>query len=50
MNHEEKGWDSWSVRWSWDDLARITGWTIGDAYRDEHSDGFWLIRSAASAS
>ncbi|MFD7661305.1 hypothetical protein [Streptomyces sp. NPDC059788] len=45
MNRSEDGWASLSQRWTWSDLARIDGWEIGRRFRDEHSDGFWLIRA-----
>lgn len=45
MNRPEDGWASLSMRWTWQDLARLDGWTVGRAHRDEHSDGFWLERA-----
>ncbi|MFG2352628.1 hypothetical protein [Streptomyces sp. NPDC048521] len=47
VNRPEDGWASVARRWTWQDLARLQGWTVGRAYRDEHSDGFWLERAAA---
>lgn len=45
MNRPEDGWASMSQRWTWFELARLEGWEIGRPHRDEHGDGFWLIRS-----
>jgi hypothetical protein len=45
MNRPEDGWASLALRWTWQDIARLEGWTIGRAYRDEYSDGFWLERA-----
>ncbi|MEU5900626.1 hypothetical protein [Streptomyces venezuelae] len=45
MNREEDGWGSLAWRWTWQDLARLDGWTVGRRYSDEHSDGFWLERA-----
>jgi hypothetical protein len=45
MNRLEDGWASVARRWEWQDLARLDGWTIGRAHRDEHGDGFWLDRA-----
>lgn len=42
MNNPAKGWDSSSSVWTWDELARLQGWRIGHAHRDEHGEGFWL--------
>ncbi|QSI49976.1 hypothetical protein [Thermobispora bispora] len=42
MNRPDRGWDSGSVVWSWEQLARVVGWRVGRPHRDEHSDGFWL--------
>lgn len=47
MNRPEDGWASMAQRWTWADLMRVTGWSIGRAYSDEHGDGFWLIRTPA---
>lgn len=47
MNRPEDGWASLALRWTWQDLARLDGWSIGRRYSDEHSDGFWLIRETA---
>ncbi len=49
MNHPEKGWASLSYRWTWLDLVRLVGWTIGDQYSDRHGDGFWLHRLPSHA-
>ncbi len=48
MNRPEDGWASLAQRWTWQDLARIDGWTFGPRHRDEHSDGFWLERAATA--
>ncbi|GGX56042.1 hypothetical protein [Streptomyces chartreusis] len=32
--------------WTWEDAARVRGWTLGPAYVDEHGEGFWLERTA----
>lgn len=45
MDHPEKGWSSLAWRWTWQELARLDGWTVGRAHRDEHSGGFWLERA-----
>lgn len=45
MNRPEDGWASVARRWAWQDLARLSGWTVGRRHRDEHSDGFWLERA-----
>lgn len=42
MNRPDQGWDSSSQVWTWDELARLQGWRIGHAHRDEHGEGFWL--------
>ncbi|MEU8481079.1 hypothetical protein [Streptomyces hygroscopicus] len=47
MNRAEDGWGSPAERWTWQDLLRITGWTVGRRHSDEHGDGFWLIRAAS---
>jgi hypothetical protein len=44
MNHPEKGWSSFGYRWSWSDLARLAGWTIGPLEHDGTSRCFWLTR------
>lgn len=38
------GWESERTRWSWDALARLTGWRPGREHHDHHSLGFWLER------
>ncbi|MFE1451943.1 hypothetical protein [Streptomyces olivaceoviridis] len=48
MNRPEDGWASVARRWTWQDLARLNGWEIGRAYRDEHSEGFWLERATSA--
>lgn len=48
MNRPEDGWASLAQRWTWQDLARLDGWTIGRRYQDAHSDGFWLDRVSGS--
>ncbi|MFJ6566620.1 hypothetical protein ACIQNU_04320 [Streptomyces sp. NPDC091292] len=45
MNRPEDGWASLARRWTWQDLSRLNGWTVGRAHRDGHSDGFWLERA-----
>lgn len=45
MNRPEDGWASLGFFWSWSELSRLEGWDIGPKYTDEHSEGFWLIRS-----
>jgi hypothetical protein len=45
MNRAEDGWASLAQRWTWQDLARLEGWTVGRRCSDEHSDGFWLVRA-----
>lgn len=47
MNRPEDGWASLARRWTWQDLSRLNGWTVGRRHRDEHSDGFWLERTPA---
>jgi hypothetical protein len=42
MNKPEQGWDSSAQRWTWDEIARLNGWRLGDRYADEHGEGFWL--------
>lgn len=49
MNRPEDGWASVARRWTWQDLARLSGWTVGRCYRDEHGEGFWLERAPAAA-
>lgn len=44
MNRPEDGWASLARRWTWADLRRIDGWTVGRRITDEHGDGFWLTR------
>lgn len=44
MDRPEEGWGSTGYPWTWSELARLAGWRIGRPYRDEHSDGFWLIK------
>ena len=46
MNRPEDGWASVARRWTWQDLSRVVGWTIGPRYGDGHSDGFWLERAS----
>jgi hypothetical protein len=48
MNKPEDGWASFSHSWSWEELARLEGWRLGDRYRDEHGEGFWLIATGPS--
>jgi hypothetical protein len=45
MNHPDRDWASFAYRWTWDQVARVSGWTIGDRHVDEHSHGFWLMRA-----
>ena len=47
MNRPEDGWASLGMRWSWDDLARLSGWEFDGFHRDDDSDGFWLRRATA---
>lgn len=47
MNRPEDGWASRAHRWTWDDLARLNGWVLGEQHHDEHGDGFWLVRATA---
>jgi hypothetical protein len=42
MNRPEDGWASFGYPWTWAELARLPGWTVGRRHMDEHSDGFWL--------
>jgi hypothetical protein len=44
MNRPEDGWASRSYQWTWEELARLAGWEVGARRRDEHSDGFWLVK------
>lgn len=46
MNHAEKGWDSTSQLWTWEELSRLNGWRVGRRHRDEHGEGFWLDRAS----
>jgi hypothetical protein len=48
MNRPEDGWASRSERWTWPELAHLTGWRLGRQHVDEHSDGFWLHATHAS--
>jgi hypothetical protein len=45
MNRPEDGWASNAQRWTWSRLSRLEGWEVGERHSDEHSEGFWLIRS-----
>lgn len=45
MNRPEDGWASGARRWTWAEVARIDGWTIGRRHNDEHSEGFWINRA-----
>lgn len=49
MNRPEDGWASLAQRWTWQDLSRLNGWTVGRRHRDAHSDGFWLERATTPA-
>ncbi|GAB4589996.1 hypothetical protein [Nocardia sp. IFM 10818] len=42
----DRGWDSPREQWSWEELVLLPGWELGRQYRDEHSAGFWLERTA----
>jgi hypothetical protein len=45
MNKPEQGWASSSRVWTWAELRALLtrgGWRLGDRYRDEDGDGFWL--------
>lgn len=44
MVEPELGWDSVGYPWTWEDLARLSGWVVERGYQDEHSEGFWLRR------
>jgi hypothetical protein len=44
MNRAEDGWASLATRWTWSELASISGWEIGRTFRDEHGRCFWLTR------
>ncbi len=44
MNRPEDGWAAVARLWTWASLMRITGWTVGARYRDQHGAGFWLER------
>jgi len=50
MNRPDDGWGEFGVRWTWEEVLQVRGWTVGDRYQDEHSDGFWLERSASPQS
>ena len=45
MNRAEDGGASLAQRWTWPNLARLEGWAFGPRHRDEHSNGFWLLRT-----
>ena len=45
MNRIEKGWGEFGIPKSWSFFARLEGWSIGDRYRDTHSQGFWIIKA-----
>lgn len=45
MNRPDDGWASMSMRWTWQDLARLEGWMVGRRHDDEHGTGFWLERA-----
>jgi hypothetical protein len=49
MNRPDCGWASVARRCTWQDLARLTGWSVGRAHRDSFGEGFWLERAAAPA-
>lgn len=49
MNRPEGGWGSYGEPWTWEQLSLVDGWDIGQAYRDQHGEGFWLNRTAVPA-
>lgn len=49
MSRPEDGWASLAKRWTWQDLARLDGWTVGRRHRDERGDGFWLERAVPAS-
>jgi hypothetical protein len=44
MNRPEDGWGSRGERWTWEELSALPGWEVGRHHKDEHGEGFWLIR------
>jgi hypothetical protein len=44
MNRVEDGFASSGYPWTWEQLLALAGWKVGPRYRDEHSEGFWLIK------
>jgi hypothetical protein len=32
-----------SALWTWPEIARVPGWTLGRRHFDEHGEAFWLI-------
>jgi hypothetical protein len=44
VDDPEAGWASPRYRWTWENLVRLRGWNLGPQHRDEHGDGFWLIK------
>lgn len=49
VNRPEDGWGSTARLVTWDQLARLSGWTLGSQYSDEHGFGFWLERAVPAA-
>ncbi|OHV32868.1 hypothetical protein BBK14_33775 [Parafrankia soli] len=47
MDRPDQGWGSTSLPWTWAELARLPGWNIGRHFRDEHSEGFWMIATTS---
>jgi hypothetical protein len=48
MNRPEDGWSSYGEPWTWDQMARLVGWTIGGTHKDRSGEGFWLHRQVAA--
>jgi len=44
MNRPDKGWAEYGYKVRWNYLAMLQGWEVGERYRDEYSEGFWLVR------
>jgi len=45
MNKPERGWGEYGKKVTWEFLARLRGWKIGETHKDEESSGFWLLKA-----
>jgi hypothetical protein len=45
MNRVDDGWGEWGEPTTWAHLAQVTDFRPARPFRDEHGDGFWMIRN-----